>query len=517
MFKSLRAQLLIWVILIETTILLLAGVLQYQQRQAADIADLKRQCEMLTLRLNEILPAALYNYDDEQVSRVLKAEMDNRNFARLVVKTPKKLHGFDRDDKWEITQVKELVEAEPTIKKPLIYEEGRRKDELGQLYVFADQRFIDAALRKELYTTIVTIMVLDLCILLLLTFILGRKVVAPMRAIASTMQDVARTRNATIRLQPGDTEEINAAVNSINALLEANQQSAFIAEKLGDGDLTVRAEPVSDQDTMGLAQKRMVSNLTELISEIAMVSESLSDGAEGVSSASEALSDQTTGEAASVQQISGSLAEIANRAKSNADNSEAMRILSSEARNAATIGNEQMKGMVQAMSEISAASTQIAKVIKVIDDIAFQTNLLALNAAVEAARAGRHGKGFAVVADEVRNLAGRSAKAARETGELIESTVQKVKVGSDTAEKTNHSLQTIVDAVIKTSNLIEDIVAASKEQAAGVEQISNGLVSIESATQKNCATSEETASAAQELSQLAHQLRELLGRFKLSA
>jgi len=268
---------------------------------------------------------------------------------------------------------------------------------------------------------------------------------------------------------------------------------------------------------MGLAQKRMVSNLTELISEIAMVSESLSDGAEGVSSASEALSDQTTGEAASVQQISGSLAEIANRAKSNADNSEAMRILSSEARNAATIGNEQMKGMVQAMSEISAASTQIAKVIKVIDDIAFQTNLLALNAAVEAARAGRHGKGFAVVADEVRNLAGRSAKAARETGELIESTVQKVKVGSDTAEKTNHSLQTIVDAVIKTSNLIEDIVAASKEQAAGVEQISNGLVSIESATQKNCATSEETASAAQELSQLAHQLRELLGRFKLSA
>ena len=157
----------------------------------------------------------------------------------------------------------------------------------------------------------------------------------PTSSIASTMQDVARTRNATIRLQPGDTEEINAAVNSINALLEANQQSAFIAEKLGDGDLTVRAEPVSDQDTMGLAQKRMVSNLTELISEIAMVSESLSDGAEGVSSASEALSDQTTGEAASVQQISGSLAEIANRAKSNADNSEAMRILSSEARNAA--------------------------------------------------------------------------------------------------------------------------------------------------------------------------------------
>ncbi len=515
MFKSLRAQLLIWVILIETAVLLIAGGLQFQQKKSTELADLESQCELVMIRLSGILPAALYNYDDDQVVRVLKAEMENRNFSQILVSTKKKLHGFIRDEKWEIQPAKELSESAATINKKLVFDQGRGQEEMGSLLIYSDPRFINAGLRKELFNTALVILILDLCILVMLTMILGRKVVKPMRIIASTMQVVAKSRNASIRLQPGDTEEINAAVDSINELLEANQQAAIVAERLGDGDLTVRAEPVSDQDTMGLAQKRMLSNLTELISEIAMVSESLSDGAEGVSSASEALSDQTAGEAASVQQISGSLSEIASRAKSNADNSEAMRALSSEARNAASIGNEQMKHMVQAMSEISAASTQIAKVIKVIDDIAFQTNLLALNAAVEAARAGRHGKGFAVVADEVRNLAGRSAKAARETGELIESTVNKVKIGSETAGKTNLSLQTIVDAVIKTSNIIEEIVAASKEQAAGVEQISTGLVSIESATQKNCATSEETASAAQELSQLAHQLRELLGRFKL--
>ena len=515
MFKTLRAQLLIWVIFIETAILLTAGVLQYQQKKTTELADLTRQCEMVTIRLNGILPAALYNYDDEQVSRVLNAEMENLNITQILVQTKKKLHGFIRDENWAVKPAKQSDEASATVKLKLIYDQGRGQEEMGDLMIYTTQKFIDAALKKELFNTFLVIMILDFCILILLSIILGKKVVIPMRAIADTMLVVAKTRNAGIRLKPGTTEEINAAVNSINELLEANQQAARVAERLGEGDLTVRAEPVSDEDTMGLAQKRMLSSLTELISEIAMVSESLSDGAEGVSSASEALSEQTTGEATSVQEISGSLSEIASRAKSNAENSEAMRVLSTEAKNAATTGNEQMKQMVQAMNEINAASQQIAKVIKVIDDIAFQTNLLALNAAVEAARAGRHGKGFAVVADEVRNLAGRSAKAARETGELIESTVKKVKTGADVAIKTNAGLQIIVDTVIKTSDLIEDNVAASKEQAAGVEQISTGLVSIESATQKNCATSEETASAAQELSQLAHQLRELLSRFKL--
>ncbi len=515
MFKSLRVQLLIWVILIETVILLFAGAVQYNQKRIAAAIDLKKQCEMTAHRLSLVLPAALYSFEDAQVARALTAEMDNQNLRELLIVTKGKVNGFMRDAQWKVVPASISVELTPDFSSQLVYVNGKNKEEMGELQVFAESKFIDADLKKELNQTILLILILDICVALLLSLILGRKVVRPMQYIASTMQELASSRNASLRLQVSGANEIVAVEESINAMLEANQQAAMVAERLGQGDLTVHVVPVSSQDTMGHAQKKMMSNLTELLTEISKVSAALSDGAEDVSCASDALSSQTTGEAASVQQIGSSLADIASRARSNAEKSETVRLLSREARDAATYGNEQMGQMVGSMSEISAASRQIAKVIKVIDDIAFQTNLLALNAAVEAARAGRHGKGFAVVADEVRNLAGRSARAASETSELIEVTVEKVRVGTEIATKTNEGLQTIVQAVIKTSDLIEEIASASKEQAFGVEQISTGVVSIESSTQKNCATSEETAAAAQELSRLARRLRELLGRFKL--
>lgn len=515
MFRSLRAQLLIWVILIETLILLVAGIVQYNQKKTAEIKDLEQHCEMTANRLSVVLPAALYSFEDAQVDRALTAEMDNRNISSLLISVKGKVRGFVRDGDWKIIPADKAPDVPPFSTTKLIYSSGRSKEEMGELNVYYDRKFVDEELKKELNQTILLILVLDLSILILLSIILRIKVVKPMQYIAQTMKKISETRNASLRLEISGAEEIQAVEASINSLLEANEQAAEIAAKLGNGDLTVSVIPVSDEDTMGHAQSQMLESLTALLAEIYKVSTSLNEGAEDVSSASDALSNQTTGEAASVQEISSSLVDIANRARSNAEKSDVMKKLSDNTRAAAGSGNEQMKHMIDAMNEISAASAQIARVIKVIDDIAFQTNLLALNAAVEAARAGRHGKGFAVVADEVRNLAGRSAKAAKETGELIEGTVAKVKTGSEIAAKTNEGLQTIVSAVIETSELIEDIAAASKEQALGVEQISGGIASIESSTQKNCATSEETAAAAQELSRLARRLKELLGRFSL--
>ena len=174
-----------------------------------------------------------------------------------------------------------------------------------------------------------------------------------------------------------------------------------------------------------------------------------------------------------------------------------------------------MSQMVESMESINASSAQIAKIIKVIDDIAFQTNLLALNAAVEAARAGRHGKGFAVVADEVRNLAGRSAKAAKETAELIESSGAKVSAGMQVATSTSESFKDIVEGIIKTNDLVGEIAAASSEQAQGVSQINIGLSQVDQVTQQNTANAEETASAAEELSSQAMHLQGLIARFKL--
>ncbi len=515
MFNSLRAQLLLWLILLVSVVMIGWGYVQYGNKSAAAAADLKKQCELAAGRLSVVLPAILYACDDPQVARTLTAEMNSPNLRQILVVVDNKPKGFVRDATGKVIPTDQRDGTSPTVTARLIYDPDKSKEDLGELLVFADPEPMLAILRDDLQQMGIMILLLDLCILFLLSQILKYKVIQPMQKIAGEITDVAMSRDSTQRLMINGATEINMMVESMNKLLEANQQTAVIAEKLGEGDLTVDVKPVSDRDTMGHALNRMLINLRELLSEIQSVSSSLNEGSAGVSSASDTLSTQTTGEAASVQQISSSLTEIASRAKSNAENSELVRVLSVEARGAASSGNENMSQMLQSMTEISNASSQIAKVIKVIDDIAFQTNLLALNAAVEAARAGRHGKGFAVVADEVRNLAGRSAKAAHETGELIDNTVKKVKHGAEIAERTNTGLQTIVTSVIKTTDLIEEIAAASKEQANGVEQISSGIASIEAATQENCATAEETAAAAEELAKMAIQLRGLLNRFKL--
>ena len=288
------------------------------------------------------------------------------------------------------------------------------------------------------------------------------------------------------------------------------------AEAIAGGDLSQSVQ-VRNGDEIGqlaAAIERMRQNLQQSMSEIHMAADQVAAGARNVSDASVSLSQGAAEQASSVEELSSSISEISSQTASNAENAEQAHTLTEQARQQAKVGDGDMKEMLQAMDAINVSSTNISKIIKVIDEIAFQTNILALNAAVEAARAGQHGKGFAVVAEEVRNLAARSAKAAKETTDMIEDSIAKVESGRTIAQKTAEALQAIMQHVEEVTDIVGSIAKASNEQKLALAQIDQGVTQVSQVVQANSATSEEAASASEQLSAQAERLKETAGRFR---
>ncbi|MCL2330608.1 MAG: methyl-accepting chemotaxis protein, partial [Phycisphaerae bacterium] len=226
-----------------------------------------------------------------------------------------------------------------------------------------------------------------------------------------------------------------------------------------------------------------------------------------VNSAAQSLAEGASAQVASLEETSSTLEQTASMVRQTSDNTAKGNESMQETGRLVAGGSEMVGRMSKAMSEITDSATQIGRIIKTIEEIAFQTNLLALNAAVEAARAGEAGKGFAVVADEVRNLAQRSAQAARDTSQLIENTVTRVRNGSEIVGQLTESYKTIEGSSGNVAQLIHEIKMATSEQAQGVDQVNHALTQIDQVTQQNAASAEECASASKELSAQAEAMR----------
>lgn len=290
------------------------------------------------------------------------------------------------------------------------------------------------------------------------------------------------------------------------------------AERVAAGDLTVSIETDLKDETgqLLLALAKMRGELSRLVASVRLNCESIATASSEIAVGSSDLSRRTEAQASSLQQTAASVEEINATVRNSAETAQEAATLARKASVAAQDGGQVVTTVLRQMEGISAGSRRIAEIIGVIDAIAFQTNILALNAAVEAARAGDQGRGFAVVASEVRTLAQRSASAAREIKQLIQSSVAEVEHGAALAGSAGEAMRDIVDQVLKVSKLITEISEGAEEQAVGIGQVSQAVSHLDSVTQQNAALVEQSAAAADSLRQQSTVLVRAVGAFKLS-
>ena len=377
------------------------------------------------------------------------------------------------------------------------------------------EKALTAASSKSLFSNLGMGLISIIVAWLALFFMLRKLIVAPLTKIKTALTNISHG-HLDDRLNLTQQDELGDTARTLDKMSESLQVDVIKPlQQLANGDLTFDVTPHDQHDALRHAIKKLGQDLNQMIADLQVAGQQIDSGSTQVSDSAQLLSDGAAQSAAAVEEISSSMNEIGSQTNTSAEHAQQANQLSASARDAAHTGSSRMTEMIDAMGEINEAGQNISKIIKVIDEIAFQTNLLALNAAVEAARAGQHGKGFAVVAEEVRNLAARSAKAASETAELIEGSVEKTSNGTQIAERTGEALEEIVGSISKVTDLISEIAAASTEQAQGISQVNIGLQQIDQVIQQNTASAEESAATSEELSSQAAELKHQLSRFKL--
>ncbi len=290
-----------------------------------------------------------------------------------------------------------------------------------------------------------------------------------------------------------------------------------IAQTVARGDLSSRIEVHGKDELAQLlgSLRDMNDKLAQVVGQVRNTSESIATGSAQIAAGNTDLSSRTEQQAASLEETAASMEELTTTVKQNADNAEQGNVLASNASQIAQRGGAVVRQVVETMREISDGSARVSDITSVIEGIAFQTNILALNAAVEAARAGEQGRGFAVVAGEVRTLAQRSANAAKEIKDLIDASTRQVSEGAKLVAEAGSTMDEVVHAVKRVTDLMAEIAAASTEQRTGIEQVNQAVMQMDTVTQQNAALVEQASAAAQSMAAQSGGLRELVSIFTL--
>lgn len=339
---------------------------------------------------------------------------------------------------------------------------------------------------------------------------------------AKELAGAAKEGNLSVRADEnafvGGYRDVIAGMNeTMHAFAKPIEAIIGTLEYLSKGDLTVSVEGSYQgvYEQMKVAINHTIDSFNELLGQMQVAASEVNAGSNQMSEASQALSQSAAEQAGSIEEVTSNLSKISLQTRNNADKTKQASQVSGQAKVYAEEGNVRMQDLMDAIHQIGSSAKNISKIIKTIDDIAFQTNVLALNAAVEAARAGQYGKGFAVVAEEVRNLANRSAAAVHDTTDMIETSLSKIKSGTDLADKTSEQFTSIAAETAKAAELLNVVAKEAEEQAAALADVDRSVSQISSSVQNNSATAEETAASSEELSGQAQLMLECVDHFHL--
>ena len=401
------------------------------------------------------------------------------------------------------------------------------KKVIGIYFVGVPMSTINGIYDKETSATVNTLVIIIAIVLLAaaaLTIMLSNRIVRPIKKVTDAAQEIANG-NFDVSLDIKSKDEVGQLAEAFKLTIEqlVNYQGYIddISEALQNvsrGNLRTKLnkEYTGQFTKLKDSISELLENLNTTMLQINQTMIQVDGGAIHVSNGAQSLSQGATEQASAIEELSATIADITQQIKHNADNAESAHNKAAYAGEELNNSTAQMKDMIRAMQKITEKSSEISKIVKLIDDIAFQTNILALNAAVEAARAGAAGRGFAVVADEVRNLAGKSAEAAKDTTKLIEESIQAIDEGANIAGRTSSSLNKTGEVTSEAVALINRIAQATEEQAMSIDQINQGVEQISAVVQTNAATAEESAAASEQLSGQASILKELISKFELA-
>lgn len=360
---------------------------------------------------------------------------------------------------------------------------------------------------------IIIAMVLCLGVSTFFAIYLPRNIATPLKRMVKVADAVAVGDMEKDVRYDDRKDEVGRLASAFDRMKVEITKQIAIVESLANADVTVDPMPRSDKDTLGYALVKLADSMNALLEDVMRASDDVASGAREVAAQSQALAQGSTEQSASVEQLSSAFFEISLNTKESATLAGRTAELTDGVKTMAVDGERLMEQMIRAVNETDAASKDIDKIIRVIEDISFQTNMLALNAAVEAARAGQNGSGFAVVASEVRSLASKSAASAKETGVLIAKTMEKVQLSAELTRQTSASFKQIVDGILESTRLVSDIAKSSEEQAQAIEQINTGISQVAQIIHLNSDAAEKCAEAADRMSEQARRLEGTVSRF----